>query len=254
MNVKKILVGLLGVQALTDTRAAPYTAISQSEINSIVRMVNHARSNVKVPAYAMPKVTWNHALQADLEQAVRDIDTEWWFGSESEPVARYNSQLLMRQAPFNVSYPDYDFMMHDGCRNAANALQIIFHMRAINQAKFFKYSSCSDTLQPTWGYINSYFSCAGIDKNVTKLVSNVPWAWMWQYYPKIVNDDMDDFACMLLGSPGPNADGKPHTNHFFCYWGKKSHPQTSEKPYVAAHPGQKPGAGCPGKVVNRLCV
>lgn len=249
-----MILGLLGVQIASEANAAPYTNIPQAEINAIVGMVNHARSNVVVPAYAMPKVTWNYALQADLQQAVKTLDPNWWFGGDSEPIARYNSQLLMRQAPFNTSYPDYDFMIHDGCRNAPNALDIIFRMRAINQARFFKYKLCSDTVQPASGYINSYFSCSGIDRNKTQLVSGAPWAWMWQYYPKIVNDDMDNFACMLLGAPGPNADGKNHLNHFFCYWGKKSHPQTSEKPYVAIKPGQKAGDGCPGKVVNRLCV
>ena len=276
MNWKGLLVSVLGLQASvrsnstlrvevideevwpeSDARdlAAPYTDVGQGEINSVVSMVNYARSHVKVPAYAMPRVSWDYQLEAALKQAVKDIDTDWWFGSDNQPTARYNSQLLLRYAPFNTSFPGYDFMIHDGCRNAANALQIIFRMRAINQARFFKYNLCSDTIQPNnWGYINSYFSCAGINRTVTPLVSGEPWSWMWQYYPKIVNDDMDKFACMLLGSPGPNADGKNHPNHFFCYWGKKSHAQTSEKPYVAVEPGQKAGDGCPGKVVKKLCI
>lgn len=261
MNFKGILLGWIGINVLgnSDARklAAPYTTIPSSEIKSIVGMVNKARSNVKVGAYAMPHVTWDYSLETALKQAVKDIDTEWWFGSDNEPFARYNSQMLMRYAPFNTSFPNYDFMIHDGCQSISTGLTRIFNMRAINQAKFFKYNLCSDTNTVpagTWGYINSYFSCAGINKNTTKLVSNKPWSWMWQYYPKIVNDDMETFACMLLGSSGPNAAGGSRPNHFFCYWGNKSHPQVGEKPYVAVQAGQQAGAGCPGKVVNKLCM
>lgn len=255
MQWKVLLTSLLASNVLSASRkdAVPYTTIPGHEIQSMVNMVNTARSNVKVNAYAMPHVTWDYTLEIALKKAVKDIEPNWWF-SMNQSKARYNSQVLMDYAPFNTSFPNYDFMIHDGCQSSANAVSKIFWMRAVNQAKFFKYNLCSNTVLPTWGYINSYFSCAGIDLNKTKLVSNVPWAWMWQYYPKIVNDDMEKFACMLLGAPGPNADGLSHLNHFFCYWGKKSHPQTSEKPYVAIEPGQKPGAGCSGKVVNKLCM
>lgn len=269
MNIKRMLLGLLGLQYSVQSEGLesarelkgvalppPYTKMPSTQITSVVNMVNTARSKVKVRAYAMPHVSWDYSLEASLKQAVIHTNKSWWFGGDYAPAVRYNSQMLMKQPPFNTAFPGYDFMLHDGCSSTTNAVSKIFWMRAINQAKFFKYSSCSDDVnfQPNWGYINSYFSCADIDRNKTKLVSNVPWAWMWQYYPKIVNDDMDKFACMLLGNNGPNADGKPHTNHFFCYWGNKSHPQTSQKPYVAIEPGQKPGAGCPGRVVKNLCV
>lgn len=268
MNLKGFLFGLLGLQALAKGQELPesnnktqqgssslYTEIGEPQIKRLVSMVNSARSNVRVQAYAMPKVTWNYQLENDLKIAVKTMPEDFWFGGQHAPGARYASQWLMRYAPFNTSYPDYDFMMHDGCQSTQNGVSRIFWMRAINQAKFFKYHMCADTVQPSnWGYINSYFSCAGINRNVTKLVSNEPWSWMWQYYPKIVNDDMDNFACMLLGRSGPNAAGGNRPNHFFCYWGHKSHPQTTEKPYVAIKDGQKAGDGCPGKAVNRLCV
>lgn len=281
MNLKGWLAGVLGLQFLAKSSEAyaideevwperdinplyaedqrdiepPYTEMGQKQINSLVNMVNSARRNVKVKAYAMPQVTWDYRLESALKQAVKDMDTEWWFGSNSLPTARYNSQLLMRHEPFNTTFPGYDFMIHDGCQSISTGVSRIFWMRAINQAKFFKYNLCADTVQPSnWGYINSYFSCAGINRTVTPLVSNEPWSWMWQYYPKIVNDDMDKFACMLLGSPGPNAAGGHRPNHFFCYWGNKSGPQVTEKPYVAVKPGQEPGDGCPGKVSRRLCV
>lgn len=241
---------MLGIQA----SMGDYTDIGESQIKRLVSMVNSARSNVKVQAYAMPKVEWNYNLEADLKKAVKTMSPSWWFATNHSE-ARYNSQLLMRYEPFNTSYHDYDFMMHDGCQSTSNGVSRIFWMRAINQAKFFKYHMCADTVQPSnWGYINSYFSCAGINRNVTKLVSNEPWSWMWQYYPKIVNDDMDNFACMLLGRSGPNAAGGHRPNHFFCYWGRKSHAQVSEKPYIAIEDGQKAGDGCPGKVVNKLCI
>jgi len=264
MNLKKLILGILGLQVSVNGTTlaskknngdAPYTYISNGEIKRLVGMVNYARTHVKVGAYAMPRVTWNYDLEKDLKIAVKTMDPDWWFGGDHAPDARYSSQWLMRYAPFNTSYPDYDFMIHDGCQSMEGGVARIFWMRAINQAKFFKYNLCADTVQPSnWGYINSYFSCAGINRNVTKLVSNEPWSWMWQYYPKIVNDDMEDFACMLLGKSGPNAAGGNRPNHFFCYWGKKSHAQTSEKPYVAIKDGQKAGDGCPGKVVKNLCV
>lgn len=256
MNWKKLFIGILGFHvAAEDKSTTAFTEINQKEINSLISMVNTARSKVVVSAYAMPKVTWNYNLAKDLQEAVKNMPTDWWFGGEHQPEARYNSQLLMRYAPFNTSYPNYDFMIHDGCQSTNNGVSRIFWMRAISQAKFFKYQSCSDTvINRNWGYINSYFSCAGIDRNNTKLVSNESWSWMWQYYPKIVNDDMEDFACMLLGHSGPNAAGGSRPNHFFCYWGHKSHSQVSEKPYTAIKNDEQPGEGCPGKVIKRLCV
>lgn len=267
MNIKGLILTLLGMQKaaeINDTatsdlevasrslRGVRYTFIPDSEIHNIVGMVNKARSNVKVPAYAMPKVHWNYDLQAALKRAVAHTDPDWWF-QKNQTKARYNGQVLMDYAPFNTSFPGYDFFIHDGCQSDSRALSRIFQMRALNQAKFFNYNMCSNVVLPSKGYINSYFSCADIP-NKNNLVSNKAWSWVWQYYPKIVNDDVEDFACMLLGHQGPNAAGGYRPNHFFCYWGKKSHPQTSEKPYIAAGEDRAPGWGCPGKVMKNLCI
>lgn len=272
MTLKGLVLGIMGTHALANSSSmytfhdqtfpepdttslpSPFTDIGPGEIDKLINIVNHARSQVKVRAFAMPKVSWDYALQTQLNQAVLDIDTEWWF-SKTQNKSRYNGQVLMDYAPFNKAFPNYDLFMDDGCESISNGISKVFWMRAVNQAKFFNYKKCTDTLQHSkWGYVNNYFSCSGINRNVTLLVSNKPWSWMWQYYPKMVNDDVDKIACMLLGRGGPNIDGGYRPNHFFCYWGKKSHPQTSEKPYVSIKRGQKPGDGCPGKVVNKLCI
>lgn len=231
-------------------KAKPYTKIPDSEIKSIVGMTNYARSHVKVPAAKMHQVHWNEELHSVLDQAVEQIDPSWWF-STNQTKARYNGQVLMDYEPFKSQFPGWDFLIHDGCQSSAVGLRRIFQYRALSQRPYFNYENCNETgFTPNKGYINSYMSCNAHDYPT---VSNMPYSWVWQYMPKLLLENTTEIACMLTGRPGPNADGKAHPNHFFCYRNNAT-PQINEQPYKATAKGEQAGAECPRKVKNRLCV
>ena len=120
MNLKGWLAGVLGLQFLAKSSEAyaideevwperdinplyaedqrdiepPYTEMGQKQINSLVNMVNSAHSNVKVPAYAMPKVKWNYQLEADLKLAVKTMPKDWY---KLASICHYLESLLMLQ-------------------------------------------------------------------------------------------------------------------------------------------------------------
>jgi len=225
MNLKTWMLGFLGVQQA----AAVYTTVSPQEAQSTVNLINSARRSVNPAAAAMPQVIWDFKLQAALDNFTLHVNPAWWF-DKNQTVARYNGEVLMQFEPFKTQFPGHGFMTHDGCMNNPKAITKNFAER-IRQKDCFDYYKCPTTVIPHIGYINNYFDCNRYPYPA-KLVSGTPCSWFWQYYPMIVNDNVKTMACLLTGHPGPNADGKDHVNHLFCYYGNVKK-QITEQPYVA---------------------
>ncbi len=261
MNIRRTLLAfislyIIGADAISPTHSPTkkptfgplqdFYNLPTVESNLIVNTINQARTNVATPALAMHKVAWNHTLQADIEAFVQLTPKDWWF-SRSDTGLKFNGFDLMNQPFFKNKYPDWDFLIHDGCQSTITGVSNIVKMRALKQKHCFKYSHCNPNgFMSDYSHVNNYASCSAANY---PLKSNLPCSWSWQYYPALILEDTTQIAGALLSQPGPNAAGGNRPNHFFFYR-NNAKLQSNEQPYRAG----KSGKGCPGKIVNKLCV
>lgn len=270
MNFLKILTGALGLSHLAQSSSEsvlddardlrgvePFVDVPRYEIKSILAYTNNARrrtqGNAQPPASKMRMVTWNYELQQDLKNFVANTDQSWFF-SKNQTGSRYNLENITAFEPFKSKYGEnISFFIHDSCQSSPVAIRRIFYYRAYAQRDCFNYSACTDFVTERKGSINGYMSCNRYPYP-DKLLSSTHCSWFWQYYPMIVNDNVKEIACALLGFQGPDAAGTGQLNHFMCYYTKidAAKKQTTEIPYTAGPACSE----CPpsSKCVNRLCV
>lgn len=268
MDVKKWILGLtsalyfssnfvtedVGVVSVAQA-AKPYTKVPTAEKKSIIGLTNKARRRVakvkQPPATKMMRVTWDRSLEKDLKNFIANTQHAWFFW-KNQTESRYNAHNLMAFEPFKSKYGDsLGFFIHDGCQSSPTAIRRIFYYRTVNQQKCFNYAKCENSFIPRPGSINTYQSCNAYP---IILKSNMKCSWFWQYYPRVINDNVKSIACALLGYKGPNAAGGYRPNHFICYYRKvvPTNEAQIDVPYTAG----KACSECPPdtKCHQRLCV
>lgn len=175
-----------------------------TEIDQIIGVVNNERGRLK-----LSKVRWNYDLEKSLNFFKSRNNPKWFFERTTKGYNSFNGFHLINT--FNTTYfskfVNYKPLIHDTCSNKKNAVLKIFKFRLFKQRKCFNYKVCSTTVY------NKYRSCT---TEPIVLRPKLPCSWFWQYYPLLMRRDLSDFACLLLGVPGPFTPFK-QKNSFWCY-------------------------------------
>ncbi len=185
------------------------------EIKAIVNLVNDERTK-----FGLTKVYWNFNLEKSLAFFKSKNNPKWFFERTTKGFNNFNGFHLIEtyNKTYFTNFAKYKTLIHDTCSNKQNSVLKIFRFR-IKQRKCFSYSSCSKTVY------NKYKSCS---KEPLVLKPRFPCSWFWQYYPVLMRRDLSDFACVMLGIPGPFTPYK-QKNSFWCY-GLYSLP-VNDRPY-----------------------
>lgn len=197
MNIKKILLTILGINYVTYASSAP-TLISPTEKNRIENEFNHARSDTTVEAANMRYVKYNIEAQRALE-AYRNAK-----GAISFNVYPYGRNV-MQDDLIPEKFHDWQYLFHDTSGNSENSISEICHFRGVKQKRCYSEPNCNR--EEFTGYRDCYN---------TLVPKSVNCNWFFQYYPEMVFANLKEIACVRLGIPGRvNLHKQP--NSFFCY-------------------------------------
>ncbi len=183
--MKKILIALW--ISSFDVSFAASTTISPAEKAKIVSTLNAARATPRVPSADMKRVKWDSFLESVMDAHRSQLMRPDWF-------------LDANNLPSSYSY-----LFHDTCKSENMSVAGIFSFR-VKQKACFNYNNCQAN-SPRGGYTSCYNTAVDPNRNCN---------WWWQYYPVMLNSNLETIACVRLGYPGPNA---PHgqDNSFVCY-------------------------------------